>query len=132
MPIGLEKRVVIRVETGVVVVRNRVPGLRTMPLQPHLRKPRPTSKTQRMPMLHLLRRMPCFRQKACISLFEFTLTHRSSAKKMAEHGVGLRRTLRVNSKWAGFPEWRCEGNAAFANLKGLRLSKKRGMRLSKC
>ncbi|MCZ8015112.1 MAG: hypothetical protein O9274_05370, partial [Limnobacter sp.] len=27
----------------------------------------------------------------------------------------------MNSKWAGFPEWRCEGNAAFANLKGLRL-----------
>jgi len=29
-----------------------------------------------------------FRRKACVSLFEFTLTHRGSAKGMAEPGVG--------------------------------------------
>ena len=29
-----------------------------------------------------------FRRKACTSLFEFTLTHRDSAKEMAEPGVG--------------------------------------------
>jgi len=62
-----------------------------------------------------------FRQKACISLFEFTLTHRVRQKRWPIPVSACRRTWRVNSKRAGFPEWQCEGNAAFANLKRQRL-----------
>jgi len=62
-----------------------------------------------------------FRRKPVSPFLKFTLTHRGSAKEMAEHGVGLQPSVACEFKRAGFPEWRCEGNAAFANLKGLRL-----------
>jgi len=61
--------------------------------------------------------MPYFRQKACISLFEIHTDSPGSAKGMAEPGVGLQPNVACKFKRAGFLEWRCEGNAAFANSK---------------